>query len=76
MSEESVERRLTTILVSDVVGYSRLMAVNEAKGCEILITQKVLSCINGLVEAESLKPLTLKRLAHPVPTFNIVRLKT
>jgi class 3 adenylate cyclase len=49
---------------------------DEAKGCEILITQKVLSCIDGLVEAEPLKPLTLKGLAHPVPAFNIVRLKT
>ncbi len=30
MSEESVERRLTTILAADVVGYSRLMAADEA----------------------------------------------
>ena len=30
MSEEGVERRLTTILASDVVGYSRLMAADEA----------------------------------------------
>ncbi len=30
MSKEAVERRLTTILVADVVGYSRLMAVDEA----------------------------------------------
>ncbi len=30
MSEEGVERRLTTILAADVVGYSRLMAANEA----------------------------------------------
>ncbi len=29
MSEEGVERRLTTILAPDVVGYSRLMAVDE-----------------------------------------------
>ena len=29
MSEEGVERRLTTILVADVVGYSRLMAADE-----------------------------------------------
>ena len=30
MSEEGVERRLTTILVVDVVGYSRLMAADES----------------------------------------------
>ena len=30
MSEEGVERRLTTILASDVVGYSRLMAGDES----------------------------------------------
>ncbi len=30
MSEESVERKLTAILVADVVGYSRLMGEDEA----------------------------------------------
>ncbi len=30
MSEEGVERRLTTILAADVVGYSRLMATDDA----------------------------------------------
>ena len=30
MSEEGVERKLTTILAADVVGYSRLMAADEA----------------------------------------------
>ena len=30
MSEEGVERRLPTILAADVVGYSRLMAADEA----------------------------------------------
>ena len=30
MSEAGVERRLTTILAADVVGYSRLMATDEA----------------------------------------------
>jgi adenylate cyclase len=30
VSEEGVERRLTTIVAADVVGYSRLMAVDEA----------------------------------------------
>ena len=30
MAEAGVERRLTTILAADVVGYSRLMAADEA----------------------------------------------
>ncbi len=30
LSDESVERRLTTILAADVFGYSRLMGDNEA----------------------------------------------
>ncbi len=30
MSEEGVERKLTTILAADVVGYSRLMEADEA----------------------------------------------
>ncbi|MFQ5958577.1 MAG: guanylate cyclase, partial [Alphaproteobacteria bacterium] len=30
MAEEGVERRLTTILAADVVGYSRLMGEDEA----------------------------------------------
>ena len=29
MAEDRVERRLTTILAADVVGYSRLMAADE-----------------------------------------------
>ncbi len=30
MVREGIERRLTTILAADVVGYSRLMAADEA----------------------------------------------
>ncbi len=30
MNEEGVERKLTTILAADVVGYSRLMGEDEA----------------------------------------------
>ncbi len=30
MSDEGVKRRLTTIVATDVVGYSRLMAADEA----------------------------------------------
>ncbi len=37
MSEAGVERRLTTILAADVVGYSRLMEKNEAGTLAALI---------------------------------------
>ncbi len=30
MAREGIERRLTTIMSADVVGYSRLMAADEA----------------------------------------------
>ncbi len=36
MSEEGVERRLTTILATDVVGYSRLMGEDEAGTLAVL----------------------------------------
>ncbi len=36
MSEEGVERRLTTILAADVVGYSRLMGADEARTLAVL----------------------------------------
>lgn len=42
MAEDRVERRLTTILAADVVGYSRLMAADEAG------TLTSLSCRGGL----------------------------
>ena len=36
MNEEAVERRLTTILAADVVGYSGLMAADEVGTLERL----------------------------------------
>ncbi len=40
MSEEGVERRLTTILAADVVGYSRLMGEDEAGTLAALKAQR------------------------------------
>ncbi len=40
MSEEGVERKLTTILAADVVGYSRLMAADESGTLAQLKTQR------------------------------------
>ena len=51
MSEEGVERRLTTILATDVVGYSRLMAADEAGTHEgVLVAGAVLE-VDGLLVA-------------------------
>jgi class 3 adenylate cyclase len=48
---------------------------DEAKGCQILITQKVLSCVEELVEAEPLSPLRPKGISRPVAIFNVLRLE-
>ena len=33
MAEERLQRRLAAILSADVVGYSRLMGIDEARNC-------------------------------------------
>ena len=48
---------------------------DEAKGCQILITQKVLSCVEELVEAEPLAPLRPKGISSPVVNFNVLGLE-
>jgi adenylate cyclase len=40
MSDEGVERKLTTILAADVVGYSRLMGIDEARTLAALKTHR------------------------------------
>ncbi len=47
----------------------------EAKGGQILIDQKSLSKIEGLVQVAPLAELSLKGLARPVTAFNILDLK-
>jgi len=48
----------------------------EAKPSQILVTRRVASDAEDLVETEPVGPLTLKGLAKPVPAFNVVRLKS
>jgi len=48
---------------------------DEAKGCQILISQKTLGGIEDLVETEAVAPLMLKGLSQPVPAFNVLRLR-
>jgi adenylate cyclase len=47
----------------------------EAKAGQILVTSRVATAVEGLAETEDVGPLTLKGLAKPVRTFNIVGLK-
>jgi class 3 adenylate cyclase len=48
---------------------------DEARSCQILITRKVLGCVEGMVETEPLEPIALKGLSQPVKTFNVLGLK-
>ena len=47
----------------------------EAQAGQILTTSRVLTTINGLVDAEALGDLPLKGFSSPVPTFNILQLR-
>jgi adenylate cyclase len=47
----------------------------EAKGGQILISQRLLATIEGLVEYEAVGELTLKGFQRPVTGFNILRTK-
>jgi class 3 adenylate cyclase len=49
---------------------------NEAKGGQVLIDQKTLSCIEDAVQTEPLRAITLKGIAYPVPAFNVIRFKS
>ncbi len=48
----------------------------EAQAGQILTTARVLATIDGLVAAESLGELPLKGFSRPVPTFNVVQLRS
>jgi adenylate cyclase len=43
----------------------------EAKGEQILVSARVASAVEGLVEAEELGPLALKGLSRPVPIWSV-----
>jgi len=48
---------------------------DEAKGCQILISQQTMDGIEDLVETEAVAPLRLKGLSQPVPAFNVLGLR-
>ena len=47
----------------------------EAKAGQVLVSRRVLTTVEALVEAELVGELSLKGFSRPVSTFNVVRLK-
>ena len=47
----------------------------EAKSGQILLSQRAYAAVEDFVEAEAVGELTLKGLARPVATFNVLRLR-
>ena len=48
---------------------------DEAKGGQILISQKTLASIEEIIESEPLPKLTLKGFANPVASYNVLSIK-
>jgi adenylate cyclase len=48
----------------------------EAKSGQILVSSRVAGAVEGLADLEEVGVLTLKGLLRPVPTFNVLGLKT
>ena len=48
---------------------------SEAKGGQILVSSRVASAVEAIVDAEEVGALPLKGLVKPVPTFNVLGLK-
>ncbi|MCK4911902.1 MAG: hypothetical protein KAR83_09670, partial [Thermodesulfovibrionales bacterium] len=48
---------------------------DEAKGGQILISQKTFAGIEDIIEAEPLPKLTLKGFANPIASYNVLSIK-
>ena len=69
----SKKRMDYTIIGSQVNLAARLC--DEAKGGQILLSQRVYAAVEELVEAEPVGDLTLKGLHRPVAVYNVLRFK-
>src|SRR5262249_45937637 len=49
---------------------------SEARGGQILIASRVATAVEGLIDTEAMGSLTLKGLVKPVPTFNVLGLRS
>ena len=67
------DQRLDYGAVGSVVNLASRLC-DEARPGEILVTQRVLARLEGLVEAAALEPMTLKGFSRPVPAYNILRI--
>jgi class 3 adenylate cyclase len=47
----------------------------EAKSGQILVSSRVATAVEGLIEVEAMGALALKGLLRPVPAFNVLGLK-
>jgi adenylate cyclase len=45
---------------------------SEAQGGQVLITSRVATAVEELIQAEEVGALSLRGLTKPVPTFNVV----
>jgi class 3 adenylate cyclase len=48
---------------------------DEAKGDQILVSQRVYSAVERIVEAETVGELSLKGFSRPIPVYNIIDLR-
>ena len=48
----------------------------EAQGGQILVTSRVAAAVEGVVEVAEVGALSLRGLTRPVPTFNVVGLRS
>ncbi len=64
------EGRFEYTAIGTVVNLSARLC-GEAKGGEILVSERVVNMLAATVEVERLADLTLKGLAQPVPTFRV-----
>jgi adenylate cyclase len=49
---------------------------SEARGGQILISSRVAAAVEGLIETEAMGALALKGLVKPVPTYNVLGLRS
>ncbi|HLA79278.1 MAG TPA: adenylate/guanylate cyclase domain-containing response regulator, partial [Vicinamibacteria bacterium] len=48
----------------------------EAKPGQVLLSQRVLTAVESLVDAEAVGDVSLKGISRPVKIFNLLRLKS
>jgi adenylate cyclase len=48
---------------------------DKAKGDQILVSQRVYSAVEALIEAETVGELSLKGFSRPIPVHHIIALK-